>query len=909
MAQSKCPFSLNEALTDLFPIDYLIIDVTDIKQETNKYRNSALTCQVLCGGKKIGDLSLARKDHELQIPLGRAEDNLQLIIFPMTNPKARVGKYRFVFQWELYLKNPFLGSVSIPVHNFLALNLRESSEQWFTLFDYVEDDIFDGVLGENDSEAPMVQIRYHLTDTPLVRSTYESRKEETVTRTTVTKTNGGVTKTSTTTTVTRDGSMESSDVHSVKTLTTDLRNGLDTLKQDLNAEQRDVHDYEDQRSQTLAHLENVHSQLEADQIEDQVRGAQLTRLDRDVTSEINIATAQIEDEKDSLKRQIGHTEKIIGEKQPIVTKRENEHKDLESTLAKDEGIKSSDLSAAGTELRKDNVALRRKIEDCMKDVKTERDGKAKVFNQHADLVTKYNDLVAKYEKLLADVETNRKNTEKDYNSTLNEVSQEDANNVNLTHLLNATGKSSKAHGDMVSSLRKDLDGLRKHYAAFETQLNNFTSTQTKEITRLENELKNQAQGITDLQRELSDSASKIVDLHATVDKENAANLNAKLSHLISLLVDTDKYRRDSQNKLENAQEGWTAKLSLFQDEAARMSRETANQKRAAEVEKLLHKLDSLNKQRTDIAKERDEMAAKMTTDSYRDILASNLEEKELQSLNLKLRWANDEIVRTHNDLTDLLKFLDYKRTFLSDQEEQLRTLRTEITEVRTRITECNTLIAELEEQLRQLNLRIEELLRLIAEKDSEIDELNRILNERLARIAELQSQLDIKVSAYKAVKGDLVDEMLAKYIQNCPVPVKRLGGGFYLFGLRKIYAKIMNGKLVIRVGGGYMVIEKFIETYADQELAKLERVAVREGVSSFMELDLEAIALGPKSPTGASPTARSPTAKSPKGASFRSSMNGTARSPKAATMKKVVRTAGGVTTTTTTTTYSTTMKK
>jgi hypothetical protein len=43
-----------------------------------------------------------------------------------------------------------------------------------------------------------------------------------------------------------------------------------------------------------------------------------------------------------------------------------------------------------------------------------------------------------------------------------------------------------------------------------------------------------------------------------------------------------------------------------------------------------------------------------------------------------------------------------------------------------------------------------------------------------------------------------------------------------LFGTRKIYAKILNGKLVIRVGGGYMVIEEFISTYAEKELIKLD---------------------------------------------------------------------------------------
>jgi hypothetical protein len=47
------------------------------------------------------------------------------------------------------------------------------------------------------------------------------------------------------------------------------------------------------------------------------------------------------------------------------------------------------------------------------------------------------------------------------------------------------------------------------------------------------------------------------------------------------------------------------------------------------------------------------------------------------------------------------------------------------------------------------------------------------------------------------------------------VPIKKLGNGYYIFGTRKIYAKILNGKLVIRVGGGYMVIEEFISTYAE----------------------------------------------------------------------------------------------
>jgi len=40
----------------------------------------------------VRDLSLSTKDHQLQIPLTNASGNIQLNIFPMTNPKSRIGK-------------------------------------------------------------------------------------------------------------------------------------------------------------------------------------------------------------------------------------------------------------------------------------------------------------------------------------------------------------------------------------------------------------------------------------------------------------------------------------------------------------------------------------------------------------------------------------------------------------------------------------------------------------------------------------------------------------------------------------------------------------------------------------------------------------------------------------------------
>ena len=79
---------------------------------------------------------------------------------------------------------------------------------------------------------------------------------------------------------------------------------------------------------------------------------------------------------------------------------------------------------------------------------------------------------------------------------------------------------------------------------------------------------------------------------------------------------------------------------------------------------------------------------------------------------------------------------------------------------------------------------------------------------------------DAARQAYQAIKGDIVDEMLARYINQTGVqlPITRIGGGFYMFGTKKIYAKIMNNKLVVRVGGGFMGIDEFINTYGESEL-------------------------------------------------------------------------------------------
>ncbi len=45
-----------------------------------------------------------------------------------------------------------------------------------------------------------------------------------------------------------------------------------------------------------------------------------------------------------------------------------------------------------------------------------------------------------------------------------------------------------------------------------------------------------------------------------------------------------------------------------------------------------------------------------------------------------------------------------------------------------------------------------------------------------------------------------------------------------MYGTKKIFAKIMNDKLVIRVSGGYMLVEEFLKNFAESE-SKLQSLS------------------------------------------------------------------------------------
>ena len=96
-----------------------------------------------------------------------------------------------------------------------------------------------------------------------------------------------------------------------------------------------------------------------------------------------------------------------------------------------------------------------------------------------------------------------------------------------------------------------------------------------------------------------------------------------------------------------------------------------------------------------------------------------------------------------------------------------------------------------------------------------------------------------QIKLYKPVVGDVVDEMFAGYLNKAKltIEVQRISASNYMFGTKKILAKIINGRLVIRVGGGYMNAEEFIEQYGKIEMMKMMKMEETKNAQGYAPED------------------------------------------------------------------------
>ena len=90
-------------------------------------------------------------------------------------------------------------------------------------------------------------------------------------------------------------------------------------------------------------------------------------------------------------------------------------------------------------------------------------------------------------------------------------------------------------------------------------------------------------------------------------------------------------------------------------------------------------------------------------------------------------------------------------------------------------------------------------------------------------------ELKQRIAVYIPVKDDPIDKRLAEFINNYPerqrlkIMFMRESEGVYQFGTKRIAVRVEKDKINIRVGGGYLSIDEFLDQYTPTELEQAAR--------------------------------------------------------------------------------------
>ena len=136
-------------------------------------------------------------------------------------------------------------------------------------------------------------------------------------------------------------------------------------------------------------------------------------------------------------------------------------------------------------------------------------------------------------------------------------------------------------------------------------------------------------------------------------------------------------------------------------------------------------------------------------------------------------------------------------------------------------------MSDLESRVYDANTRSLDLLKSVRALELEAATLKNYIVELKARVA-----------VYVPVKDDPVDEKIAEFINNYPdrnklkIMFMRESEGVYEFGSKRVNVRIEKGRIKIRVGGGYLSIDEFLDQNTPIELEKIER---RDPLKRFSE--------------------------------------------------------------------------
>lgn len=158
-----------------------------------------------------------------------------------------------------------------------------------------------------------------------------------------------------------------------------------------------------------------------------------------------------------------------------------------------------------------------------------------------------------------------------------------------------------------------------------------------------------------------------------------------------------------------------------------------------------------------------------------------------------------------------IKLKQQQNQYLMEQQNKLNA---EMAYAQSEIEAANAKIGDMQERLNKAEST--EIAKLMIKQSEELKKMK-------------DREFAIKYQIYHGKKDDIIDKTLEQYLNSYPEKEKlkilflRQSEGVYQFGQKKVYMKIEKGNnLFVRIGGGFMHIDNFIQTYTSGEVDKID---------------------------------------------------------------------------------------
>lgn len=416
----------------------------------------------------------------------------------------------------------------------------------------------------------------------------------------------------------------------------------------------------------------------------------------------------------------------------------------------------------------------------------------------------------------------------------------------------------------------------------ETELNNEVERLRQEVDELNNTVRTREQTIHERDHTITDKNKEI------------NNLNMKLADLSEMKALNDKYvkqvneaeqsRVDLQKKFQKCLEDHEEQLRQKNAAIEKLIQEKndlSSKLKAAEelIADLRVQIDQLN----DKVHNRDQVILVLEEiTKQRDDLLRNLKEyqisrdqlhKEIEALKVEFEGLrkvdNEHFTRIHTEKSEVEVTLNKRESKITELEKRILEITTTIhmlkqqidasqsecyrlQDIEVQVSRSKVVQKEYTEDRMYLRKELEKASDFMVDLEEKVHKANSTSLTLLNKVKEAEREVDVlkdyiyelksKVAIYIPVREDPIDKKLAEYINNYPDRTKlkimfmRESSGIYQFGSRKIYVRVEKDRIIIRVGGGYLTIDEFLDIYTPIELDKVDRKGTSKKVIEKMAI-------------------------------------------------------------------------